>query len=63
MSILSVGAVGDFKTSTNLSLQIRSDLIDYYNLPPKSSTCDRLLWKKNYENNTLLNKSYQKYFS
>ena len=43
MSILSVGAVGDFKTSTNLSLQIRSDLIEYYNLPPKPSTCDRLL--------------------
>lgn len=28
MSILSVGAVGDFKTSTNLSLQIRSDRSD-----------------------------------
>ena len=33
MSILSVGSTSDFKMSTNWSLQIKSDLIEYYNTP------------------------------
>lgn len=60
-------AVGDFKTSTVLSLQISSDLVSYYDWPPKWSTCDRLLWcyEKKYKKitpNFSLNNCYEKIF-